>query len=330
MNNTELHNYIKENAPNICQIVVGKGGREIYADEWNGYRKDDCVHVASVTKSVTALLIGIAIDNGMIGSVDDKILSYFPEYTVKRGEKTICDVTIRHLLIMKAPYKCKGDPWTKVCTAEDWTKASLDLLGGRRGLTDEFNYQTVCLHILSGILFRASGMTTADYANRYLFAPLGIKKHICFHAATAEAHKAFIMSKAPKENVWLGDPQGLCTPGYGLCMSAEDMARIGQLCLDCGRLNGKQIVSADWLRLITTPTHAAGERFGYMKYGSLWWIPEESKPIYAAIGDSGNVIYVDAKEDLTVAVASYFKPAVFDRIGFIENKLIPEIMQAIG
>lgn len=177
MNKTEQHHYIKENAPNICQIVVRKNGKEIYADEWNGYRYDDCVHVASVTKSIMALLVGIAIDNGMIKSVDEKVLSYFPEYTVKRGEKTIQKVTIRHLLTMTAPYKCKGDPWTKVCSSEDWTKASLDLLGGRKGLTGEFSYQTVCLHILSGILYQTTGMKTLDFANEYLFAPIGIKEH---------------------------------------------------------------------------------------------------------------------------------------------------------
>lgn len=321
MNRDSIHSYVAENAPNICQIVIRKNGEEIFADEWNGYRCDDCVHVASVTKSIIALLVGIALDNGMIKSLGEKVLSYFPEYTVRRGEKTIQDVTIRHLLTMKAPYKCKGDPWTKVCGSEDWTKASLDLLGGRKGLTGEFNYQTVCLHILSGILFRATGMKTVDFANEYLFAPIGIKDHKSFSVRNAEEHKAFTISKTPRENVWFADPQGLGTPGYGLCMSASDMVKIGQLCLSHGMADGTQIVSADWIREITTPTYTADDRFGNMKYGSLWWIVDESKPVYAAIGDSGNVIYVDEKEKLTVAVASYFKPTVFDRIDFVENML---------
>ena len=77
MNITELHSYIEENTPNICQIVIRKNGEEIYADEWNGYKRDDCVHVMSVTKSIVALLVGIAIDNGMIKSVDEKVLTYF-------------------------------------------------------------------------------------------------------------------------------------------------------------------------------------------------------------------------------------------------------------
>lgn len=321
MNGDYIHSYVEEHAPNICQIVVRKNGEEIYADTWNGYKRDDAVHMMSATKSIMALLVGIAIDKGQISSVDDNVLSYFPEYIVKRGEETAQQVKIRHLLTMKAPYKCKGDPWTKVCSSADWTKTSLDLLGGRRGLTGEFNYQTVCLHILSGILYRATGMKTVDYANEYLFVPLGIKEHRNFFALTAEEHKAFTTGKTPKENVWFADPQGLGTPGYGLCMSAEDMAKIGQLCLNHGMANGKQIVSSEWIREMTAPTDITDKKFRNMKYGSLWWILDESKPVYAAIGNSGNVIYVDEKENFTVAVTSYFKPAVFDRIDFIENML---------
>ena len=68
-------------------MVAYKGGEQVYEDCWNGYRMDDCSHVMSVTKSIFALLIGIAIDKGQIKSVDDKVLDYFPEYKVKRGEQ---------------------------------------------------------------------------------------------------------------------------------------------------------------------------------------------------------------------------------------------------
>ena len=253
MDKEKLHRYISEKQPNICQISVLHDGQEIYSDEWHGYKKTDCAHIMSATKSVAALLTGIAVDNGMIGSIDDKVMSYFPEYTVKRGEKTIFDVSIRHLLTMRAPYKGRGDPWTKVCTSDDWTRALLDFLGGRRGITDEFDYRTVCLQILSGILYKASGMKTVDMANKYLFTPLGIAEHENFYAVTVAEHKGFIQDKSPKNNVWFADPQGIATPGYGLCMSACDMAKIGQLCLQNGIWNGKKIVSSEWLREMLTP-----------------------------------------------------------------------------
>ena len=119
MDKKELHCVVQKEQPNICQIVVLKDGKEIYSDEWNNYKKSDCTHVMSATKSIVSLLIGIALDQGLINSINDKVLDYFPDYTTKRGEKTIYDVTIKHLLTMTAPYKCKGDPWTKVCSSDD-------------------------------------------------------------------------------------------------------------------------------------------------------------------------------------------------------------------
>lgn len=323
MNKQELHDFIEKKQPNICQIVAIKDNEVVYSDTWNGYTMDDCTHIMSATKSIMALLIGIAIDKGQIGSVDDKVLDYFPEYKVKRGEKTICDVTIRHLLTMRAPYKCKGDPWTKVCSSENWTYASLDFLGGRKGLTDEFNYQTVCLHILTGILYKATNMKTTDYANTHLFEPLGIKAHANYYAKSAEEHKQFTISKLPKENIWFSDPEGLGTAGYGLCMSAEDMAKIGMLCLNKGVYNGKQIISSSWIEEMTRPRTVEGNHFRGMDYGYLWWIIDREKNIYAAIGNSGNVIYINPEKNVVVAVASYFKPTVFDRVDFIQEYIEP-------
>ena len=323
MDKEKLHNFIQKEQPNICQMFSYKDGVEIYSDEWNDYKKSDGTHVMSATKSVVSLLIGIALEQGLIKSINDKVLDYFFDYKVKRGEKTIYDITIKHLLTMKAPYKCKGDPWKKVCSSDDWTLASLDFLGGRKGITNEFNYQTVCLHILTGILNKVSQMTTVDFANKYLFEPIGVQKHSNYLVKTSAEHKTFIMNREPKENLWFCDPQGIGTAGYGLCFSAEDMAKIGQLCLNKGVINGKQIVSSEWIDLMTTPTHLAGKEFGNIKYGYLWWIINEDKNIYAAIGNSGNVIYVDPENNLVISVTSYFKPTVFDRIEFIEEIVKP-------
>ena len=325
MNKEELHDFIEKQQSNICQVSAIKNGDFVYSDCWNNYKKDDCTHIMSATKSIIALLIGIAIDKGQIRSVDDKVLDYFPDYKVKRGEKTIFEVTIKHLLTMRAPYKGKGDPWSKVCSSDNWTFSSLDFLGGRKGLTDEFDYRTVCLHILTGILYRATKMKTVDFANEYLFEPLGIKPHKNYYAKTAEEHKQFTISKTPKENIWFADPEGLGTPGYGLCMSAEDMAKIGLLCLNKGTFDGKQIVSPEWIEEMTKPKAVESEYFRGMEYGYLWWIIEREKNIYAAIGNSGNVIYVNPGKDIVIAVSSYFKPTVFDRVDFIREYIEPFI-----
>lgn len=95
MNRKELHDFIEEKQPNICQISCYKDGKEVYSDEWNNYKKIDTCHVMSATKSIVALLVGIALDKGFIKSTDQPVLDFFPEYKIKRGEKTIQKVTIK-------------------------------------------------------------------------------------------------------------------------------------------------------------------------------------------------------------------------------------------
>ena len=127
--------------------------------------------------------------------------------------------------------------------------------------------------------------------------------------------------------MWLADPQGLAAPGYGLCLSAADMAKLGQLCLQNGTWNGQTIISSEWLREMLSPRGIESGAFIGMSYSYLWWIVHPERNVYAAIGDSGNVIYVDPNEKIIVAVSSYFRPAVHDRIDFIENILLPVIQK---
>ena len=143
----------------------------------------------SATKSIVALLVGIALDKGFIKSTDQPVLDFFPEYKIKRGEKTIQQVTIKHLLTMTAPYKYKYEPWTKICSSDDWTISALDFLGGRKGSTGKFKYSTLGIHILTGIISKTSGLKVVDFANEFLFEPIGVEKHKNYLAETAEEHK---------------------------------------------------------------------------------------------------------------------------------------------
>lgn len=322
-NYSELHEFIAEGQVNICQIVGIKNGKTLYSDCWNSFTENDTVHVMSVTKSVVSLLIGIAIDQGLIKSVHQKVVEFFPDYTPKRGEKTLQSVTVEHLLTMTAPYKYRSEPWTKICTSPDWTYATLDILGGKSGLTGQFKYSTLGIHILTGILAQVSGMTTVEYANKYLFLPTGVAPHKNFFAYDAQQHKAFTLSKQPKENIWFADPQNIATAGYGLCLSASDMAKIGQLCLNGGLWQGKRVVSQKWLSESTKPRRQCDETFAHMGYGYLWWTPNFSKAPYAALGNSGNVIYIDSEKNIVVAVAATFKPNILDRVAFIEKYIVP-------
>lgn len=322
MDYNNIHELVENQEPNICEITVMQDGEIIYEDYWHGYKPGDALNVMSVTKSVIAILTGIAIDKGYIHSADDKVLSYFPDYVTKRGEKTIYAVTVRHLLTMTAPYKYRSEPWKKVCTSHDWTEAALDLLGGRKGITGEFKYSTLGIQIMSGLIENASGMNLLDFANMFLFEPLGIPRHSIHGASSKEDQFDFLMNKNPRGQEWYCDPKGVVTAGWGLTLSATDMARIGTMLLKNGQYQGQRIVSEQWIRQMTTPYQKLGERFGNMSYGYLWWITDEKKGIFAAIGDGGNVIYVNPKEKVAVGVAGTFKPRIFDRVHFIERELL--------
>ena len=325
INLSEFHSYVADKKPNICQVTVIQNDKTIINDIWNGYKADDTVHTMSVTKSIVSLLVGIAIEQRLIGSIDDYVLDYFPDYKIKRGEKTIQKVTLKNLLTMTAPYKYKTEPWSKICVQEDWSIAALDFLGGRRGITGEFQYSTLGIHILTGIIAAASKMKTVDFANKYLFEPLLIAPRKIYVAPDAEAHKTFTVGKTPKGNIWFSDEKGVGAAGYGLCLSADEMSKIGLLCLKKGVFHNERIVSEKWLEESTKVRLCCGEKFRDMKYGYLWWIIDENEGSYAAIGNSGNVIYINLKKELVVAVSGYFKPTVFDRIDFIKEQIEEKI-----
>ncbi|SDH27612.1 CubicO group peptidase, beta-lactamase class C family [Pseudobutyrivibrio sp. 49] len=328
MNKEQLHRYIYESAgneSNICQIYVIKDNEVALDDCWRGFKTEDAMNVNSVTKSIMGLLAGIALDKGYIKNLDQKVMDFFPDYTVKRGEKTIYDVTIKHLLTMTAPYKGKSEPWKKVCTSPDFTLAILDSLGGRNGITGEFRYATLGIQILAGVIERAYGGKCINFANENLFKPLGLPERIPHGDSSKEDQFDFFMNKNPRKYEWYTDPQGCVTAGWGLCMSAKDMAVIGELVLDDGVHGGKRIISEEYLKDMLTPQIKLGERFGFMNYGYLWYKTYDEKDVYAAIGDSGNIIYVNKAENVSVGMTGTFKPRIFDRVEFIEKKVLPAI-----
>ncbi len=328
MDKEQLHGYVSEssgNESNICQIFAVRDGKIVYDDCWHGYKTGDATNVNSVTKGVMALLAGIALDNGSIRSMDQKVMDFFPDYQVKRGEKTIYDVTVRHLLTMTAPYKGKSEPWKKVCTSNDWTLAALDGLGGRKGITGEFRYATLGIQILAGIIERATGEKCIDLANRELFEPLGLPARILHGDSSKEDQFDFFMNRNPRRHEWYSDPQGTVTAGWGMCASASDLAWIGELILNDGVCNAKRIISKNYLDEMLSPHQKLGERFGFMNYGYLWYKPFDDREVFAAIGDCGNIIYVNRERGVSVGITGMFKPRIFDRVDFIEQKVLPAI-----
>ena len=311
-----MEDAISTDYKNMVGMVIVKDGETVYENYYNGYTADSRIHVFSVTKSIVSILIGMAIDKGLIKSIDDKVLDYFPDYTLKRGEKTLPEIRIRDILTMTVPYKYKFNPYTKYFTSMDWVKFSLDKMGGK-GKIGEFRYAPIIgPDVLSGILVKATGQSVLEFAKENLFEPLdiNIEKDITFHSKEEQME----FYKSTDMNGWVADPQGVNTAGWGLTLSPVDMAKIGQLFLNKGKWNGEQIVSEKWVEESTTE-HSRWKKLN-LPYGYLWWVGEKGG--YAAMGDGGNIIYVNPDKNLVVAITSLFYPRAKDRIDFIETFIL--------
>lgn len=316
---TELENVIDKDHSNIAGMVVLKNGETLYEKYFNGCTADSRIHVYSVTKSILSVLIGIAIDRGYIKSVSQKVLDFFPDYTVKKGEKTIQDITLEHLLTMTAPYKYKSAPYIKYFTSDNFVKFTLDLLGGR-GQIGDFRYTPLIgPDILSGILANSTGRSVLDLASENLFSPLGITVARSLTFQSKEEQMAF--NTSTDLSGWASDPAGNHTGGWGLSLSPVDMAKIGQLYLNGGVWNGKQIVSKSWIEE-STKEHSRWEKCN-LPYGYLWWLSGDTEQRFSAMGDGGNVIYVNTHREMVVSIASLFAKNVKDRIAFIKDYVEP-------
>lgn len=322
MNETKfsaLENMIHDKYKNIAGIIVSKDENILYEKYFNECSPSSHIHIYSVTKSIISMLIGIAVDRKYINSVHQKIITFFPNYKVKESEKTIQDITLENLLTMTTPYKYKTSPYTKYFTSSNWVNFSLHLLGGNKQI-GQFRYTPLIgPDILSGILVKTTGQSVLDFAKETLFKPLSIvvEKSITFQ--NKEEQLAF--NKATTISGWVADSKGLNSAGWGLTLTARDMLKLGQLYLNSGNWKGKQIVSKKWIDE-SLKEHSKWEETN-LKYGYLWWILDEKNRSFAAIGDGGNVIYVNSNNNIVVSITSLFAPNVTDRVDFIKNYLEP-------
>lgn len=315
----KLEDKINKDYNNIAGIVVLKDGEIQYENYFNGCSRESTIHIYSVTKSIVSILIGIAIDKGYIKSVNQKVLDFFPNYIVKKREKSIQNITLKNLINMTAPYKYIIPPYIKYFTSNDMVNFSLDYLGGL-GKIGKFKYTPLIgPDILSGILANVTGQSVLDFARENLFTPLGINIYGNIRFNSKEEQLAF--NNATNISGWVVDSCGINTAGWGLTLSSMDMAKIGQLYLDGGIYNGKQIVSRKWIEESTTE-HSRWKKLN-LPYGYLWWINNGIEDGFAAMGDGGNVIYVNKDRNIVVAITSLFKRNVTDRIDFIKNYIEP-------
>ncbi|RXZ78541.1 class C beta-lactamase-related serine hydrolase [Paenibacillaceae bacterium] len=313
---SELEPVIKSEYSNINSIVVIRNGYIAYENYFNGYSPDDTHHVASVTKTIISALIGIAIDTGYIKNVDQKVLDFFPEYVPDTADGQNREITLRHLLTMTAPYPFDDwrEPLDQMCMQPDWVKYTLDRVG-QNGSIGTFKYSTAGAHLLSSIITRSTGKSAREFANEYLFQPIGMKEIPNYEMTSFGFEDLF------GRNVkgWVTDPSSHSTGGWGLTLNSRDMARFGFLYLNRGIWDQNPIISRTWIDESTA--------MNPNKYGYLWWLHEEDGVIaYVARGDGGNMICCLPEQDIVIAIASEFMMNPRERWTLIKEHIIPAVI----
>jgi len=313
----ELDLMINAQYSNLNGIVIVHKGYIAFEKYYNNKGPDDMHHVASVTKSITSALIGIAIDSGSIKSVDEKVLDFFPEYISNAADVQKRGTAIRHLLTMTAPYPFQNwhEPLDRMVRQPDWTKFTLDMLG-QKGSLGTFKYSTSGAHLLSAILTCATGKCARAFANEHLFKPIGMKVIPDYEMDSFGLEEVF----GSKLKGWVHDPNGHSTGGWGLTLTLRDMARFGFLYLNDGIWDDKQIIAKTWIDASTAPQSKTLINNATAKYGYLWWLYEEDGIFaYSAMGDGGNVICCIPEKDLIVAIASEIVRNPHDRWPLIKK-----------
>jgi CubicO group peptidase (beta-lactamase class C family) len=263
---------IREESPNLHSVLVIRHGQIVVEAYPYPYSPDLLHDQRSITKSNIATLIGIAIADGDIESVNQPLLSFFPERTIANREEQKEAVTLEHLLSMASGLDGSDAVLGDMIRSADWVQFMLDRpMIHTPGST--FEYSSGSSHVLSAILSTATGMNTEDYARQKLYDPLGIT-----------------------DFRWQRDWQGLSVGGFGLWMSARDMAKLGFLYLHNGEWDGQQIVAADWVET-TTQSHGPNPNYGYQ-----WWLSWDNEPYghYGAGGYGAQQINVIPDLDMVV------------------------------
>jgi CubicO group peptidase (beta-lactamase class C family) len=229
--------------------------------------------LASVTKSWTATLVGVALQQGLIESLQQPALAFFPGRSVANRDARKEAITVEDLLAMRSGLQCVTSP-TEVTLIDlmaspDWVQFTLDLpmvaAPGQRWV-----YNSPGVHLLQGIIQEAGGMSTLDFARRFLFDPLGIS-----------------------DVAWLADRQGI-NAGYGeLRLKPHDAAKLGYLYLQDGVWEGQRLLPESWVAAATTE----GPQPSGSGYGYLWWLSAEH---YSAQGRGGQRVVVVPDKEMVV------------------------------
>ncbi|HEX6627380.1 MAG TPA: serine hydrolase [Gemmatimonadaceae bacterium] len=322
MNETQLFislQNLRAANPLLRSVVVVRHGYRVIGRYFNSSAID--LHtLQSVSKSVTSLLVGIALDKRLIQSPDQTAVSFFPEYAdIRNMDDRKQRLTLLDLLSMKtgmaffeSPYP--GSPLQQLndCGC-DWLHFVLDTpMSGEPG--NQWAYNSGGVILLGGVLRAVSGVPADEFAQQNLFAKLGIARYSWYK----------------------GLPNGLPHMGGGLLLTADDLARIGYLVLRHGRWNEDQVVSADWIDRSTARTSQSIS--GYFPrsadYGLLWWLfprngingsGSNGDYIIAASGTGGQWLFVDPANDLVAVFLSDLGGGSWPSFNYFFDEILPSI-----
>jgi CubicO group peptidase (beta-lactamase class C family) len=277
--------FIQNRLPDAFSFLVVKNGYLVFEKyySWGSPEKYAVVH--SVTKSVTSALIGIALDRGYLKSVDQKLVEFFPEYITDESDPRKKEISLKHLLTMSAGFEWndRGPSMRNWYSSANWVESAIQLpLENNPG--EVFNYNSSTSHLLSVILTKSTKTSTLDFAKKNLFEPVGIQS-------------AF----------WREDPQGYHIGGFGLGLSARDLAKFGFLYLNNGYWNGQSIVPEQWVKQSTEQQIQAFSHplYGTFGYSYQWWVKQvDACSSFRAWGRRGQFIVAVPELDLVVAVTS--------------------------
>ncbi|MEO8167692.1 MAG: serine hydrolase [bacterium] len=272
--------------PYVESFVLVRNGFLVKEEYYTLAQKYTGASVASVSKSITSSLVGIALREGYLDSIGQKLVSFFPEYVTPNLDPRTRDISIEHLLTMRSGFNyVEGDDHSNVFNQNtNWMKEGIALpLHDTPGLT--FNYASINAHLVSGLLTKASHMSTMDLAERFLFGPLGIT----------------ILS-------WPKDPQGYYFAGSGMMFYPRDMARFGYLFVNNGLLDGRTILPAAWVQSSTQPHDDQTRTWGMfrnVKYGYFWWAAQwNTDSVFLAVGYGGQFIIGVPRMNLVIVITS--------------------------
>jgi CubicO group peptidase (beta-lactamase class C family) len=286
--------YNADKLETIYSLLVVKNGYLIAEDYFNEGSVEQKALLQSVTKSYTSALVGIALEQGYLSSLDQKMLDFFPELAGQITDPRKEQITIRHMLQMRAGY-----PWEETDPAL-WdgllSGYYIPLVEGFPLITDpgtEFHYSNLTSHWLGVIVARASGTDLKSFAEEHLFAPLD-----------AEVGE------------WRQDRDGYYIGLAELHLTARDAAKFGLLYLNEGEYEGKQVVPADWVReslqrysedINATGGFPAnwGLSISDIGYGYQWWSARAGDHYFDfAWGHGGQLIVLLDEFDMVVVVTS--------------------------